>query len=106
MLFSMNKVLNECKSVLINHYGEQFKGLILFGSNARNEANESSDIDLLVLLRKPFDYFHEIKVVIDLLYQIQLEHKKFISAKVADSKEYESGSIQLYRNIQREGIFV
>ncbi len=98
--------MRECKIVLQKTYGDKFKSLILFGSTARNEASEGSDVDLLILLQKLFDYFYEIRTVIDLLYPIQLEHKKFISAKVADIDEYKNGSIQLYRNIQREGIFV
>jgi len=70
---------------------------------ARCQAEAASDIDLLVLLRPPFDYFVELRDIIDLLYPIQLESEQLISAKPAALDEFEQGAIQLYRNAQREG---
>lgn len=40
----------------------------------------ASDIDLLVLLSTPFDYFAELRQIVDLLYPIQLESEQLISA--------------------------
>ena len=101
-----SEVVRKCKAALESHYGSQFKGLILYGSVARNEAESMSDIDLLVLLSKPFDYFLELRQVIDVLYPIQLESEQLISAKPVPPDEFERGSIQLYRNAKREGILV
>jgi hypothetical protein len=44
--------------------------------------------------------------VIDILYPIQLEADRLISAKPAAADEFERGGIQLYRNAKREGMFV
>ena len=44
----MNKNLEQCKAILITHYGDKFKGLILYGSQARDESDDQSDIDFLV----------------------------------------------------------
>ncbi|MBU2226078.1 MAG: nucleotidyltransferase domain-containing protein [Proteobacteria bacterium] len=101
-----SEVVRKCKAALENHYGSQLKGLILYGSVARNQADSMSDIDLLVLLSKPFDYFSELRQVIDVLYPIQLESEQLISAKPVTPDEFERGSIQLYRNAKREGILV
>lgn len=103
---SINEVVRKCKIALESHYGSQLKGLILYGSVARNQADSMSDIDLLVLLSKPFDYFSELRQVINVLYPIQLESEQLISAKPVTPDEFELGSIQLYRNAKREGIFV
>jgi predicted nucleotidyltransferase len=100
----VDDVVKKCKILLEMHYGSQFKGLVLFGSTARRQASEASDIDLLVLLSRPFDYFNEIRRIIDLLYPIQLESEQLISAKPATLDEFEKGSIMLYRNAQKEGI--
>jgi len=78
----------------------------LYGSMARDQAGITSDIDLLVLLSKPFDFFQELHQVIDLLYPIQLDTNQLISAKPASLDEFEDGSIQLYRNAKREGILM
>ncbi|HLW33045.1 MAG TPA: nucleotidyltransferase domain-containing protein [Aequorivita sp.] len=101
---TISEVLSRCKTALANHYGSQFKGLILYGSVALNRSHPMSDIDLLVLLSKPFDYFAELRQIIDVLYPIQLESDQLISAKPVPFDEFEHGSIQLYRNAKREGI--
>ncbi len=78
----------------------------MYGSMARDQAGITNDIDLLVLLSKPFDFFQELHQVIDLLYPIQLDTDQLISAKPASLDEFEDGSIQLYRNAKREGILM
>lgn len=98
------EIIHECKAVLERHYGARFKGLLLYGSVARNQAAPDSDVDLLVLLAEPFDYFEELHRIIDMLYPIQLESDRLISAKPAPLEEFESGRIQLYRNAKREGL--
>jgi len=100
------QTVERCRKNLQDHYGTQFEGLILYGSVARKQAHPSSDIDLLVLLNQPFDYFRELRQIVDLLYPVQLESDRLISAKPAPVNEFESGSLQLYRNAQREGVRV
>ena len=102
----MNPIVSRCKSLLQAHYGRKFQGMILYGSAARKKLGSESDIDLLVLLKKPFDYFRELRKLTDLLYTLQLECPRLISARPAYMDEYKRGVIQLYRNIQREGVLV
>lgn len=102
----ISDVVRACKAALESHYGEQFKGLVVYGSVARNQAEATSDIDLLVLLSPPFDYFSELRQVIDVLYPVQLESEQLISARPVLPDEFEQGTIQLYRNAKREGIVV
>lgn len=101
---TLAEVLERCKAVLESRYETQFKALILYGSMARQQTSPASDIDLLVLLSQPFDYFRELRVIVELLYPIQLECDRLISAKPAAWDDFERGAIQLYRNAKREGI--
>jgi uncharacterized protein len=100
---AISEIIQQCRKILSEYYGSQFKGLVLYGSIARNQAGPDSDIDLLVLLKTPVDYFGELRRIIDLLYPIQLDSQQLISAKPADANEYENGSLSLYRNAKREG---
>lgn len=102
----ISEIIQKCKVTLKGHYGSQFKGLILYGSTARDQASPGSDIDLLVLLSQPFDYFVELRQIIELLYPLQLESDRLISAKPAPLDEFERGRIQLYRIAKREGVLV
>ncbi len=100
------KVLRQCKAILEQSYRSRFKGLILYGSMARGQAGQDSDIDLLVLLSPPFDYFRELGRIIELLYPVQLENDRLISAKPVPWDDFERGAIRLYRIAKREGIVV
>jgi predicted nucleotidyltransferase len=102
----MDDILARCKKTLEAHYGERFAGLVLYGSMARDEARVDSDIDLLVLLHEPIDYFRELRTLTDLLYPIQLVSDRLISAKPAAVDEYKRGSLRLYRNVAHDGIRV
>ena len=53
----MDPIIQKCKEILEKYYGDRLAGLILYGSQARGQAEAGSDIDLLVLLQAPFDYF-------------------------------------------------
>jgi predicted nucleotidyltransferase len=44
----MKTGLEDCKKILKEHYGSQFRGLFLYGSMARGEAEKSSDIDIRI----------------------------------------------------------
>lgn len=103
---TLAETLQKCKSILQTHYRSRFRGLILFGSAARGEAGPESDIDLLVLLDGPEDYFQELRTIVDLLYPIQLESERLISAKPAPMDDFEQGRLPLYRIARREGVWV
>jgi uncharacterized protein len=102
----INSIAQKCKEVLSQYYGARFQGIVLYGSMARGDAQAGSDIDLLILLSTPFDYFAELRQIVDRLYPIQLESEQLISAKPALARDYEVGSLSLYRNARREGVVV
>jgi len=70
MTDNIKQIVNKCKEVLAKQYGKRLRGVILYGSMARGEATSDSDIDLLVLLDPPLDYFAELRNLVDVLYPI------------------------------------
>jgi predicted nucleotidyltransferase len=100
----MNSTALKCREILETAYGDRFVMLIVYGSTARNETDKESDLDMLVILRGTFDYFKELRTITELLYPIQLDSDRLISAKPAAVEDYRSGSLQLYRNALREGV--
>lgn len=103
---TIEEIIQECKEVLAKQYGKRLKGVILYGSTARRDSADSSDIDLLVLLDQPMDYFVELRQLVDVLYPIQLKSDRLISAKPVSFNDFEMGTVSLYRNARREGVAV
>ena len=103
-MHSQQEIIAECKRILQHHYGERFAGLYLYGSVARYQDESSSDIDLLVLFAEPFDFYKELRVIVDLLYPLQLQSDQLISAKPVVKDEFDSGKLHFYRTIQQEGV--
>lgn len=48
----INKILEELKQKAIEHYGERFFSLVIFGSVAKGVNTPESDIDLLLVLKE------------------------------------------------------
>ena len=80
--------------------------MILYGSEARHEADEQSDVDLLVLLTGPVDHGEDSWTCIRALYPLVLELERPIHAKPTDVLRYEAQEMPLYRNVRLEGILV
>ena len=106
MNMSDQEILQTCKDRLAARYGSRFKGLILYGSMARGTADSESDVDLLVSLGEPFDYFADLDVLVDLLYDLQCESTHYLSVRPVRAQDFDTGRIQLYRNARQEGIAV
>lgn len=106
-MMSLSKdILGRIKNELRSIYGSRLKNVILYGSEARGDAEEDSDIDLMILLDGDFDWWVESKKIIHALYPIQLEVIRPIHAKPVSSAEYAAGDFSLYRNVKAEGIMV
>lgn len=98
------ELLPRMRALLSQAFGDRFRGLILFGSEARGEAREDSDIDLLVLLAGPVDFGVDARSVIRLLYPIQMEIERPLHATPVAEDDYLAGEFGLYRKARKEGI--
>lgn len=79
--------------------------LRVFGSKARGESSDESDIDVMIEVA---DTNPEIEAQIDdMIFEINLENDSFISAVIFSKKELEEGPLAespIYKIVQREGI--
>lgn len=79
---------------------------MLYGSEARGEAAPDRDIDILILLTGPVALGRELRTIIAALYPLQLAIERPLHAIPVDMHVYEAGAFALYRNAQREGLWV
>ncbi len=82
------------------------RALVLFGSYARGDAREDSDIDVLVLLEDPVDLGPDIDTAVHAIYPLQLEIERPIHAIPASYTTFEAGQYAIYREAKREGILL
>jgi predicted nucleotidyltransferase len=94
----------EPKRRLQDAFGDRLKGVVIYGSEARGEATEDSDIDVMVLLDGPADLWEDIRQGIDATYDLTLALGISIHPDPVDAAEYEKGAFALYRNAKKEGI--
>lgn len=101
-----SSLLKIMRSALEAVYGRRLRGVLLYGSEARGEAQTDSDIDVLVLLDRVADYGEDIWRCLEALYPLSLKVGRRISPKPVDAQQYESSDCPLYRQVHREGIAV
>jgi predicted nucleotidyltransferase len=79
--------------------------LILYGSYARGDFREDSDIDVLVLIDKDKVTMDDRRRVSSSLYKIELETGVMISPFLSSKKDWASHKVTpFYENVNREGI--
>jgi len=99
-----DELLKRIKDALRAAHGERLRGVVLYGSEARGEASETSDIDVLVLLDGPISLGRDLRTNIDAVYHIVLDTGRPIHARPVDVETYEAAEFPLYRVAKREGI--
>ena len=99
-----DELLARIKAALEDAFGGRLEGVILYGSEARGEAEPDSDIDLLVLLSGPTDHRSDSWTCINALYDLVLELERPIHTIPVDVSVYEAQEFALYRNVKQEGI--
>lgn len=79
--------------------------IILYGSYARGDAHEKSDIDLLILIEKEKITYQDQVRITDPLYSFGIATEKIISALVQTKKNWEQKHYYtpLYHNIKKDG---
>jgi predicted nucleotidyltransferase len=104
----MNKdlieILQRLKISLQEIYGDRLVQTILFGSQARGEASNDSDIDILVVLKGNIDLGKEIKTTSNVIANLSLEYDRVISRLFVDESHFNFYNSPLFRNIHLEGI--
>jgi predicted nucleotidyltransferase len=102
--FDIRFLLNEIKSALQSVYGRQLKGVYLFGSYARGEADRESDLDILVVLDAFDRYAHEVKRTGALAADLSLKYGVTISLVFFREHEWLKGDTPFLSNVRDEAI--
>ena len=85
-------------------YGDRLVKMILYGSQARGDAQAGSDIDVLVVLRSPLEPGQEITRLGPFLTALSLDHDTLVSCAFVSEERFREEQSPFLMNVRREGI--
>lgn len=86
-------------------YGERLAKVILYGSYARGDNQEESDIDFLVVLKdEQINIGEGIRYMNHAIFKISLDKDIIISSHPTSLKKFETSDFLFYKNVRREGV--
>ena len=99
------KAVDEFAKSIRTKYGKKIKEIILYGSMARKEDNDYSDIDILVLSDKKYQFLQRelsfLAFDIGLKYGIEISVQNYVSSHY---KKY--SNFTFFQNVKKDGVIV
>ena len=102
----LRQILKEYRTRLEEMLGEDLDSIVLYGSQARGDAIEGSDIDVLCVMKKPFDYGELILRTSEITAEISLKYDVVLSRSFVRLEDYKSRQTPFLMNVRREGVAV
>jgi uncharacterized protein len=94
-------VLDPVVQELAKLYGERLSKIALYGSYARGEASEESDVDLIILIRGPVDTLKELRSITQITHPALHAGLDIRNLPVSENK-YPYLKTAFIQNIERE----
>jgi len=96
--------MQELKEGLVRIYGDRLKGVYLYGSYARGDYRQGSDVDVMILLSDYKSYWEELERSTDLASDVSLKYDVTVSRLIMKEIQWKEADMPVLRNIRREGI--
>jgi uncharacterized protein len=98
--------LSQFKDLADGHFGQRLKYLILYGSFARGDFRDNSDIDVLVVLDQIQSEIEEIETLAALKTDLMLDHDRYLSTNPVSFEKFENSDFTFFRNVKRDGVLL
>ena len=102
-----DEILMECSLKVKDFLGKSLSKIILYGSYARGDYRENSDIDLMILTTLTDNEIENIESkIFDLAFDFQMDYDVDISVIIKNEEHFYHwlGALPFYDNVQKEGI--
>lgn len=105
----LQRILRKVRSSSEKLYAEKLNKIILYGSYARGDNTEESDIDIMIVLNCDYDEVRKFRgKTSEMASDISLEEDVFLSILLRDKKHFEDNKdfLPFYRNVIQDGVAV
>jgi predicted nucleotidyltransferase len=99
-------ILTELRRRFRALYGERLVRMVLFGSQARGDAERGSDTDVLVVLKGSVSPGQEISRTSEITADLSLQQNEVISCVFVSDEQFQQEGSPLLINVRREGVAV
>ena len=94
----------EARQRLEDLYGDRLVRLVLYGSQAREEAHADSDVDVIVVLKNPVNAYAEIKRLTPIKLDLLERYDEYVTFQPFSEEAYADVGRPLMMNVHAEGI--
>ncbi len=103
---NLAEILTRVKQEFQQIYQDNLISLVLFGSQARGDAKQDSDIDVLVVLKETNTLDNNHQKIIEFISDICIEYGVLVSCVYVSEYQFQQEKSPLLLNIHQEGIFL
>jgi len=101
---TVKTLMSELKTGLQTIYGDRLKGMYLYGSYARDEADPESDLDVLIVLDRIDHYSDEVHRTSQLGSDLSLKYSVSISKVYLRERDWRERESPFLANVREEAI--
>lgn len=100
----LRQMLDDLRERFEQIYGDQLQRMILFGSQARGDAEAESDVDVMVVLGGSIRAAEEIDRTGGVISDLSLQFNTVLSCLFISAERFEKERSPLLLNVRREGV--
>ena len=103
----INIITKEIVEDVLELFKEKVYKIVLYGSYARGDFHEDSDIDVMILVKLSETEIKQVaSAIYNMAYDIELEKGIHISVVIKNEEQFEYwvDTLPFYRNVSKEGV--
>lgn len=104
MTENIKSLMAKMKNGLTELYSQRLKAVYLFGSYARGDYDQNSDLDVMIVLDSYKSYWDELVCSAELASDLSLEYEVTISRTIMTEEQWKTGELPVLKNVRAEGV--